>query len=147
MNKTIYLLSIGLLILLCLLAVFQGTRYIASPVAVFQLASLANVFMPFVISGLLVVFLTIRFADVWRGRTDVSASLTRPAARAAQTAGKVLLWIFYALFAVALFFLILAKGQLGGEISFLFGPLFRTLPAGLILFELGRILDGVDTLE
>lgn len=128
-----------------LLAVLQGTRYIASPVAAFQLASLANVVLPFVTSGLLVVFLTIRFADVWRGRIDITMSVSRPAARASQTAGKVLLWMFYALLAVALFLLIQAKGQLSGEIGFLFGPLLRTLPVGLILFELGRILDTIDS--
>ena len=145
MNKAIYLLSVGLLILLSLVTVFQGTRYIASPVAAFQIASLANVILPFVVSGLLVVFLSIRFADVWSDRSDVTVRASRPAARASQAAGKLLLWIFYALLVVAVVLLIRARGQLSGEIIYLFSPLFRSLPVGLVLFELGRILDDADS--
>lgn len=144
MNKALYLLSLGLLILLSLITVFQGARYIASPVALFQLVSLANLFLPAIISGLLVVFLSVRFADVLRGRVDFSVRPSRSIARASQSAGKLLLWVFYALLFVALVFLIQARGQLAGEISFLFGPLFKTLPAGVILIELGRLLDDVE---
>ncbi len=142
MNKAMYLLSLGLLILLSLVTAFQGARYIASPVGLFQLASLANLFLPFIISGLLVVFLSVRFTDVLLGRADISVRPSRPIARVSQTAGRSLLWIFYVLLAVAIVFLIQTRGHLGGEISFLFGPLFKALPAGVILIELGRLMDN-----
>lgn len=141
MSKTLYLLSIGLLILTALLSALQGTRYIMSPVGIFQLATILNAFMPLLIGGLVAWFLLVRFRDVWSGRADVQARATRPVARSAQTAGKFLIVVFYVLLVVAVGFLVMARGQLGGEIGFLFGPLLRTLPVGIVLFELGNILD------
>ena len=141
MNKKLYLLSIGLLVLVALLSAFQGARFIRSPVGVFQLATILNSVMPLVLGALVALFLAVRFGDVWSGRADVQVRVSRPIAKASQTAGKVLVGVFYILFTIAIGFLILAKGQLSGEIGFLFGPLLRTLPIGLLLFELGRILD------
>jgi len=141
MSKKLYLLSVGLLILFALLSALQGTRFIRSPVGVFQLATILNSVMPLVLGALVTLFLTVRFGDVWSGRADVQVRASRPIARASQTAGKFLVGVFYILFALAIGFLILAKGQLSGEIGFLFEPLLRTLPIGLVLFELGRILD------
>lgn len=141
MNKKAYLLSLGLVIGIALLSLLQGTRYILSPVGLFQLATLMNLVMPPILGLLLAVFLSVRFADVWKGRTRVEVLASRPIAKASQVAGKVLIWAFYVLLLTALGFLVLARGQLGGEISFLFAPLLRTLPVGLLLFELGRLLD------
>lgn len=141
MNKKLYLLSIALLILVALMSALQGTRFIRSPVGVFQLATLLNMVMPLVLGALVALFLAVRFGDVWRGHADVQVRASRPIAKASQTAGKLLVGVFYILLAIAIGFLILAKGQLSGEIGFLFGPLLRTLPIGLVLFELGRILD------
>lgn len=142
MSKKLYLLSLGLVIAVAALSVLQGTRYILSPVGLFQIATLMNMVMPFVLGLLLVVFLSVRFADVWRDRIDTDFAVARPIARASQVAGQVLIWVFYLLLLVAIGFLVLARGQLGGEIGFLFGPLLRTLPVGLLLFELSRYLDA-----
>jgi len=142
MNKKLYLLTLGLLILFAALSIFQGSRYIMSPVGIFQLASLANIVLPLVLGVLLTVFLSVRFADVLKNRASVDYVASRPIARASQNAGKFLILVFYVLLVVVIGFLIIARGQLGGEIGFLFGPLFRTLPIGLLLFELGRILDN-----
>lgn len=141
MSKTLYLISIGLLILAALLSALQGTRYIMSPVGIFQLASVLNAFLPLLIGGLVAWFLLVRFRDVWSGRADVQVRATRPVARSAQTAGKFLIAAFYVLLVIAIGFLVMARGQLGGEVAFLFGPLLRSLPVGLVLFELGNILD------
>ena len=141
MSKFLYQFSLGLIILVAILQAFQGTRYIASPVVAFQVATLVNMVLPFIIGILLVVFLGVRFADVWRGRVDVTARATRPIARASQTAGKVLLYIFYAALLATLVLIIMAGGRLQSEIGFLFAPLAKTLPVGLVLTELGRILD------
>lgn len=141
MNRKLYLLSVGLLILVALLSMLQGTRFIRSPIGVFQLATLLNMVMPVVLGGLVAFFLAARFADVWRGHADVQDRAARPIARASQTAGKLLIGVFYVLLVIGIGFLILAKGQLSGEIGFLYGPLLRMLPIGLILFELGRVLD------
>lgn len=141
MSKKLYLLSIGLLILVALLSALQGTRFIRSPVGIFQLANILNSVMPLVLGALVAFFLAVRFRDVWSGRADVQVQASRPIARASQTAGKLLVGVFYILVVIAIGFMFLAKGQLGSEIGFLFGPLLRTLPIGLVLFELGRILD------
>jgi hypothetical protein len=90
MNKKLYLLSIALLILVALLSALQGTRFIRSPVGVFQLATLLNMVMPVVLGALVAFFLAVRFADVWRGHADVQVRASRPIANASQTAGKLL---------------------------------------------------------
>lgn len=141
MSKVLYQCSLGLIIFAAIMQAFQGTRYIASPVMAFQIATLVNMVLPFIIGILLVVFLGVRFADVWKGRVDVTMRATRPIARASQTAGKVLLYIFYAMLLATGVFMIMAGGRLQSEIGFLFAPLAKTLPVGLILTELGRILD------
>ena len=141
MSKKLYLLSVGLLLLAALLSIVQGTRFIRSPLGFFQIVSLVNMFMPLVLGLLLAFFLGARFLDVWRGDADVEARASRPLARACQTAGKFLIVLFYIFLMAAIGFLVLGKGQLSGEVGFLFGPLFRTLPVGLVLFELGRLLD------
>jgi hypothetical protein len=141
-NRKLYLLSLGLVIVVAALSVLLGTRYILSPVGLFQVATLLNLVVPPILGLLIAVFLSVRFADVWRDRVDTDFVVTRPIARASQLVGRVLIWAFYALLLVAIGFLVLARGQLGGEIGFLFGPLLRTLPVGLLLFELSRFLDA-----
>lgn len=144
MNKTLYLLSLAIMILISALGALQGTRYILSPVAFFQIATLLNMIVPAILGVLLAVFLSARFADVWRNRMDTNFKVARPIARASYAVGRILIWAFYVLLLVAIAFLVLARGQLGGEVSFLFGPLLKTLPVGLVLFELSRLLDAAE---
>ena len=141
MSKSLYQCSLSLIILAAILQAFQGTRYISSPVVAFQIATLANMVLPFIMSILLVVFLGARFADVWTGRVEVTTPASRPIARASQRAGKILIYLFYAMLLAIVIFLILAGGRLQGEAGFLFAPMAKVLPVGLVLVELGRILD------
>ncbi len=144
MSKKLYLFSLGMVILVSALGALQGSAYILSPVGLFQVATLLNMVLPVALAILLTVFLSARFADVWRNRVDTHFTVTRPIARASQFAGRILIWTFYILLIVAIVFLVLARGQLSGEIAFLFGPLLRTLPVGLLLFELSRFLDAAE---
>lgn len=145
MGKRLYLMSLGFLILIAVMSVFQGARYILSPVGLFQLATLANLVIPLVLGPLIAVFLVVRFIDVLKERSFVDRPLRRPIARAARLSGKLLIYMFYVLLIIAIVFLVLARGQLGGEISFLFGPLLRTLPIGFLVFELGNLLDTAES--
>ena len=142
MGKKLYLLSLGLLIFLAVLTVLQGTRYILSPVGLFQFASLANRLIPLLLGPLIAVFLVFRFIDVLKERSFVDQPLQRPAARVARLSGKLLIYLFYVLLLLAIVSLVLARGQLSGEVRFLFAPLFRTLPVGFLLFELANLLEG-----
>lgn len=141
MNKPLYLFSLALLIASALASILLGIRYAFSPVVFLQLASLANSLLPAVIGLLLALFLSVRFMDVLRGRFDIGVSARRPVARAARLAGAVLVWLFYGIALAVIGFLVYGGGSLAAEVRFLVAPLLRTLPVGMVLFELSHLLD------
>jgi hypothetical protein len=140
MKRTIYLLSLVLLILAVIFSIFSGGRYIMSGAGIFQIGTLLNSIFP-VIFGLMLTFgLCSRFMSVWRKHVDINSPANNKSTKIIQAAGMALMYAFYVILSIVIILLILGS-PIRVEISFLFFPLLKVLPVGYALFELARLID------
>ena len=142
MNKTLYLFSLGLIILGALAILLLGGSAVLGPLLQLQVLSLLRVGLSLLTVILLTVFLGTRFMDVWRDRVDIRELPKRPIARKACLWGKWLLILYYLLLAACILSMAVFRQQLAGELQFMFAPLMQVLPLGLLFFELGHLLDS-----
>ncbi|MEO1035100.1 MAG: hypothetical protein AAFX44_06005 [Pseudomonadota bacterium] len=148
MNRTLHLVSVALLIPGLLLSLFIGSRFVASPYAVFQLGTALNSFMAIVVGLALAVMLGARLMAVLSRRVDISTPRGSGIAALSQKTGRLFVVAFYALYSLATFAYVVTPPA-RNEIVVLTSGLLPLLPTGLLLFEAGRLMElerrAVDT--
>ncbi|MFT5083982.1 MAG: hypothetical protein ACI9Y1_002034 [Lentisphaeria bacterium] len=140
MNRKIYLLSTGLLIIVAVLSTMLGGRYILGPVGIFGFGALLNIIFSVGVGALMTYMLCIRFRAVWRNDVDITLTVAAKHASFIQRSGRLLVYGFFVLFPLVLL-LAYFGGPVRPEIKFLFFPLLKIFPIGYVLFEMARLID------
>lgn len=140
MNRKLYLLSTGLLIIGAILSTLSGFRSFLSPVLLFKIGTIINIIFSVSIGLLLAYMLCLRFGAVWKNKIDITMQAKTKHAFYIQRSARFLLYGYYMLLPIILL-LIFFGGPIKSEIRFLFFPLLKVLPVGYILFEMSRLID------